>query len=365
MIGASLLYRKGNFILKAALAIPDTGITVITGPSAAGKTTILKLIAGILTPEEGIITVSGTTWIDTDRGINLPPSARNAGYVFQDGRLFPHLSVEGNLRYGLKRSRRKKERLSFDSVIGILGLGELLQRNVSMLSGGQRQRVAIGRALLSQPDMLLMDEPLSSLDEEARANLTGLIRHIVREIRIPTLYVSHAQNEIVGLADHIIYIRDGEIPFQGALSGALLHPDLPYLHRESACSVIEGEVINYDEAYHLTTFMTPLGLLKVSSHPLKGKCRLVLHAHDISLSKKMPDASSISNHFTAIIRSIEKSEDSALIGTVRVLIEKGGVRVVATITEKSAATLDLRVGGQVHAQIKAISLKAVASDYFN
>jgi molybdate transport system ATP-binding protein len=185
----------------------DEGVTALVGPSGAGKTTVLNLIAGLLRPNDGRIKLRGQPLCDVTSGVNLPPERRGIGYVFQDLQLFPHLSAEHNLRYGQKRNHRRDGRISFDQLVDVLELKEFLSRPPATLSGGQKQRVALGRAILRNPQMLLLDEPLSALHVELRDNVIDYLTRAVREFRIPMLLVSHDQPSIARLADAIVQLN--------------------------------------------------------------------------------------------------------------------------------------------------------------
>jgi molybdate transport system ATP-binding protein len=204
--------RQGEFGLTADLVLPAAGVTVFFGPSGAGKTTLINCIAGLVTPQRGRIVLGDRVLFDSASGIDLPPEQRHIGYVFQDGRLFPHLTVTGNLRYGVKRQAGAA---AFDEVVELLGIGALLQRRPLTLSGGEKQRVAIGRALLSAPQLLLMDEPLASLDAARRAEILPYLERLRDHFKLPILYVTHERPEAIRLAARVVLIRAGAVVGQG------------------------------------------------------------------------------------------------------------------------------------------------------
>jgi molybdate transport system ATP-binding protein len=211
MITVELLKTRGDFTVNASFAAPDWGVTALFGPSGAGKTSIISMIAGLLRPEKGSIQVAGKTLYDSRSGVHLPPEKRRIGYVFQDGRLFPHLSVQGNLTYGMQRTPVAHRYVTLDRIVTLLGIGHLLSRKPAGLSGGEKQRVAIGRALLASPTLLLMDEPLASLDSRRKAEVLPFIATLARQLAVPVIYVSHDLYEIKALADHVVLMADGRV----------------------------------------------------------------------------------------------------------------------------------------------------------
>lgn len=218
--------RQGDFLVNAAFEGPASGVTALYGPSGAGKTSVINMVAGLMRPDTGRIRVNGMCLFDSDRRIDLPPQRRRIGYVFQDGRLLPHLSVRGNLTYGMHLTPADRRFVTFDAVIALLGIGDLLDRRPAKLSGGEKQRVAIGRALLTSPAMLLMDEPLASLDTARKAEVLPFITRLSREYAIPILYVSHIMDEIVHLADHLVIMDRGHVNASGELESLLSRPEI-------------------------------------------------------------------------------------------------------------------------------------------
>jgi len=217
MIRVDVSKTLGGFFIEAAFDAPEKGITALFGPSGAGKTSIINMVAGLLQPKQGSIRINGRCLFDSRKGIDLPPERRRVGYVFQDGRLFPHLTVRSNLTFGMRRVTRTSRYVGFEQVIGLLGIGHLLDRRPATLSGGEKQRVAIGRALLCSPTLLLMDEPLAALDEPRKAEVMPFITRLAREVAIPILYVTHAWQEIQTLADTLIVLSAGRVAASGAL----------------------------------------------------------------------------------------------------------------------------------------------------
>ncbi len=211
-IAIEVVLHQGDFILTAALALPGAGVTVLFGPSGAGKTSLIDCVAGLARPERGRIAVGERVLFDSQARIDLPPERRHVGYVFQDGRLFPHMTVAANLRYGMKGAAGG---VGFDEVVDLLGIGHLLQRRPANLSGGEKQRVAIGRALLSAPQLLLMDEPLASLDQARRAEILPYLERLRDRFALPILYVTHDRNEARRLAAQVVLLRHGQVTAQG------------------------------------------------------------------------------------------------------------------------------------------------------
>ncbi len=226
MLEVKVRKKLGVFAVDVAFSSGDSGITAIFGPSGAGKTSIINMVAGLLRPDEGKIYIDDKPLFDSTKAINIPPNKRRLGYIFQDGRLFPHLSVKSNLTYGMKLIRKKDRRLNFDQVVALLDLETLLYRRPAKLSGGEKQRVAIGRALLTSPSLLLMDEPLSSLDGRLKAEILPFVSRMQKESMIPVLYVSHSTDEILSIADRVIVVQSGNVI--GSLDIALVneHPDI-------------------------------------------------------------------------------------------------------------------------------------------
>ena len=203
--------RQGTCFIDVAFQSDEKGITALFGPSGAGKSSIINMVAGLQKPDHGSVFIRGRCLFDSGRGLDLPPEKRNVGYVFQESLLFPHLSVKSNLLYGRRRGQPGPGRVDFDQVVNLLGLNALLARRPKALSGGEKQRVAFGRAVLSNPDILLMDEPLASLDEARKEELLPFIRDLNARFNIPVLYVSHSLEEIHALTGHIIKLADGKI----------------------------------------------------------------------------------------------------------------------------------------------------------
>jgi molybdate transport system ATP-binding protein len=226
VLNVDIRKTQGFFRVNASFVTRETGVTALFGPSGAGKTSVINMIAGLVEPDEGAIIVNGRAVFDSARGLNLPPEARRFGYVFQDGRLFPHMSVKQNLMYGMRLVARDRRYADFDQIVGLLGIGHLLDRRPAKLSGGEKQRVAIGRSLLTSPELLLMDEPLASLDQARKLEVLPFIDALTTELSVPIVYVSHAVDEILSIADSVVVLEDGTVVTRGRIQdiAAYLEP---------------------------------------------------------------------------------------------------------------------------------------------
>lgn len=351
MIEARFNTRHGAFSLDVDLRFPARGVTALFGPSGSGKTSLLRLIAG-LARAPGRLVVNGEVWQDDSRFV--PTHRRALGYVFQEASLFPHLSVRGNLEYGWKRVPPGERTLNRDDVIGWLGLEKLIEHEPHQLSGGQRQRVAIGRALLSCPRLLLMDEPMAALDAQARAEILPYLERLHRELQLPVLYVSHALDEVARLADHLLLIEAGRIAYQGPLAEGLTQLDLPLAHRDGAAAVLDTVVVEHDEALQLTRVACGTVELELAGlHGTPGAAlRVRVAARDVSLALAMPQQTSILNLLPAQV--VELADDAP--GQVLVKLALGEMPLLARITRKSAQLLALEKGTPVIAQVKSVAV---------
>ena len=365
MIGAAFSGRLGAFTLDVAFDAPMRGITALFGPSGCGKTTILRCMAG-LQRLSGKLTVGGETWQDDASGAFRKPHERQIGYVFQEASLFPHLSVRQNLLYGARRSGRseKAEALDFDVVVGLLGVGHLLDRAPAALSGGERQRVAVGRALLSQPRLLLMDEPLSALDRITKDEILPYFEALHETLSVPIVYVSHDLAEVERLADMLVLLDRGRVLASGPLSDLEADPSLPLLRMSEAAVTLEGRITAIDEAYTLTSLAVAGGALVVPGRrgSTGSRRRLRIRASDVSFVRTRPSDSTILNCLPARIVSVSRQNgDDAQVNVVAGLGEDGaGARIVGRVTRKSQEALSLAPGVAIFAQIKSVAL--VASD---
>jgi len=354
MIDVDVTQRLGDFRLDVAFQA-DAPIVGLFGRSGSGKTSLVNALAGITRPLRGRIVVNGETLFDSERGIDLPPERRRLGYVFQDDLLFPHLHVEANLLYGYHRAPLSSRVIEPDHIIELLGLRRLLQRLPDALSGGEKQRIAIGRALLAQPRLLLMDEPLASLDLPRRDEVLRYIELLRDDLAIPIVYVSHSIVEITRLSDTVVLLSEGKAIAVGEVDEVMGRHDLrPQTGRYEAGAVIDTVVGDHDLEYGLTTLRFDGGELIVPNvEALVGeRVRVRIRARDVSLSLARPAGLSIVNVLPATLVAID--DDGGPI--VEVELRIGDTALQARITRRSCVQLGLEEGQRVHALIKAVSL---------
>lgn len=353
-LSVDVAHRLGGFALQAAFTC-QPGITALFGRSGAGKTTLVNLIAGLLRPQSGRISIDGRVLLDTAQNIFVPPHRRRIGYVFQEARLFPHLNVQHNLLYGRLFARGRADKIGFDHVVELLGIAPLLQRRPANLSGGERQRVAIGRALLSRPDLLLMDEPLASLDAARKDEILPYLEKLRDEWRLPIVYVSHAIPEVTRLADSVVLLSEGKVQAVGSIAELSGRLDLfPFTGRYEAGAVLEARVLRHDDHYGLTALSCAAGEILVPRLQRQPgeHLRVRIRARDVTLSLERPQQSSALNIFTG--RVAELSGDGG--PQVEVKLDCHGAVLLARVTRLSAERLALRPGLAVHAQIKSVAL---------
>ena len=347
--------RYPSFHLNIDLDVPASGITVIFGPSGSGKTTLLRCLAGLERTSGGFMQFGDRVWQDESKGLCLPLSDRPIGYVFQEPRLFPHYNVRSNLLYGYNRIRSEERRISVEQVIEILGIGHLLERRVHHLSGGEQQRVAIGRALLTSPTLLLMDEPLASLDIQRKQELLPFIRRLHEELAIPVIYVSHVVSEILQLADRVALLKEGAIVGIGGLNDILT--SLEYrgnFGSPRVGAVLHAHVAGHEPQYGLTQLAFNGQSLFVPLRPVAvgRSVRVHILSSDVSLAVGRIDSpTSVLNTLEATITEIREIDQS----TVDVLLDIGAP-LIASITRKSLVNLGLKPGHRVCAQIKTVAL---------
>ena len=352
-IVARFQVTRGDFSLRIDLSLPGKGITALFGPSGSGKTTVLRCVAGLEPIPGGYLTVAGEIW--QNGSYFLPTYKRPLGYVFQEANLFPHLSVRRNLEYGARRIPLGLRRISLDDTIELLNIGYLLDRQPDRLSGGERQRVAIARALAVSPKILLMDEPLASLDMTHKQGILPYLEQLHDKLAIPILYVSHAPDEVARLADYLVVMERGRAIVEGPLVDTLARLDLPIRLGEDAGVVLNAIIGERDESWHLIRADFSGGSLWVrDTGPLLGhSVRVRVLARDVSLSLAHQDDISILNLLHGTIAEIADDTHPAL-SLVRVQV--GSVSIVARVTKFSAATLQLTIGKPVWVQIKAAAL---------
>ncbi|MGA2552012.1 MAG: molybdenum ABC transporter ATP-binding protein [Burkholderiaceae bacterium] len=349
--------RLGQFQLDAKFTAPARGITALFGRSGAGKTTVINALAGIVRPSRGSIRVDGQTWFDAERAIDLRISERAVGYVFQDARLFPHLNVRSNLLYGLKRAQRRGRtvRVQMDEVVTLLGLKTLLGRRPGHLSGGEQQRVALGRALLCQPEVLLMDEPLAALDAPRKSEVLPYIEKLRDEFRVPIIYVSHSLEEITRLADYVVILAQGRSVAAGGLIEIMQDPHFaPLIGRYEAGSVLECKVRSHDADTQLTTLSFAGGVLVVPevALPVGHSVRVRLRAREVALATSYCGELSITNQLEGRVAGIIERQGPY----VEIAVAIGPSIVRALITRQSRERLGIAQGSLVFALVKSVTL---------
>jgi len=346
----------GGFRLDASLSCETSGVVALFGRSGAGKTSLVNMIAGLLSPDRGRIAINGTVLYDAARGIDLKPERRRLGYVFQEGRLFPHLSVRSNLLYGYRRIAADERRVVPDQVIALLGLERLLDRRPHDLSGGEKQRVALGRALLANPRLLLMDEPLAALDGARKDEVLSFIERLRDDLAVPIVYVTHAMPEIVRLADTMVLVSDGRVEAVGTVDELTSRLDLrPLTGRYEAGAALTAHVAGQDEAFGLTLLDIPGARLTVSrlDLPTGTELRVRVRARDVGLALTPPADTSFLNVVPCIVRDIGQEDGPQV--DLR-LETDGGAAIWARITRRSLENLGLAPGVRVHALIKAVAI---------
>ncbi|WP_207061835.1 molybdenum ABC transporter ATP-binding protein [Motiliproteus sp. SC1-56] len=349
-------HRRGEFELLVDSQVPGKGVTALFGRSGSGKTSLLRCLAGLERPDEAYLAIGDEVLHDSRSGHFVPPEERGFGYVFQEGALFPHLSVAANLAYGLKRTPAAQQRQALAPVVELLGLGPLMQQYPAQLSGGEKQRVAIGRALLSSPRTLLMDEPLAALDRQHKNEILPYLERLHREVALPVLYITHDPQEMTRIADHLLLLDSGRVIAQGPLDEVLARPELPLSRTEDAAVAVTATVIAQETEFDLTRLAFSGGELLVGriDAPVTSQVRVQIHARDVSLALTPPAQSSILNILPARVVALESHDRGRMV--VRLDLE--GTAILARITRKSAAQLAVREGSQLFAQIKGVSLLA-------
>ena len=354
-IRARFKLKFPGFALDVDLDLPGRGITAVFGPSGSGKTTLLRCFAGLQRGSEGLVRVNGDTW--QDEAQFKPPHRRALGYVFQEPSLFSHLTVRGNLDYGMNRVSAGARKVSLDRAIGLLGIGGLIERKPETLSGGERQRVAIARALLTSPRLLLMDEPLAALDLARKQEIMPYLENLHTELEIPVLYVSHSPDEVARLADHLVLLDAGRAVASGPMIETLARLDLPIRLGEGVGVVLAGTIAERDVRWHLarvscsgTDFWVRDG-----GHPVDRAVRIRILAKDVSIALSRPTDSSILNIMPAeVIEMVDDGHPAQLL----VKLVLGASPVLARVTRRSAESLNLVTGNNVYVQIKAVALIA-------
>lgn len=357
VIEIAVEHRLGAFRLEADFA-SDGRLTALFGRSGSGKTSLVNIIGGLIRPESGRVVVDGRVMVDTGRGVFVPKHRRRIGYVFQEARLFPHLTVRQNLLYGRWFAPKSETGGSdLSGVLDLLGIGELLQRRPAGLSGGEKQRVAIGRALLAKPRLLLMDEPLAALDDARKSEILPYIERLRDAFGIPIVYVSHSVAEVARLATNLVILEQGKVTASGPTIELMSRPDVPILSAApEAGSILDARVLRHEPAHGITVLETRAGSLQIAQRPLPegASLRVRVLASDVMLSLKPLEDISALNVLPGTIAAIggRHKEGSAL----EIGIDCNGAPLLARLTAKSAEQLRLAPGLPVYAVIKSVSI---------
>jgi molybdate transport system ATP-binding protein len=348
-IEARFALRYPRFELKVDLRLPLGGVSALFGPSGSGKTTCLRCFAGLEPKCEGRVAVGGEIWQDSETGLFVPPHRRPFGFVFQDARLFPHLTVRGNLRYAMLRAHGP-EVVGFPEVVSLLDLADLLERRTDRLSGGERQRCAIARALLTRPRLLLLDEPLAALDEARKADLLPYLERLRDTLSTPMIYVSHSTREVARLADHLVLLEEGRVLASGPVTEITARTDLSFSDDDQAGVVLLARCTAHDAEFALTRAQFEGGALWLPrvACEIGHALRIRVAANDVSLTLEPPRATSILNVLAATVLS--RRDDQR--GTSLIQLDLGGTLLLARVTRRSATELGLHAGQAVYAQIK-------------
>jgi molybdate transport system ATP-binding protein len=352
-LAVQMSLRRRDFNLRVDCDLAAGGVTALFGRSGCGKTTLLRCIAGLERVRGAQVRFNDVIWQDAEHFV--PTHRRAIGYVFQESSLFAHLDVRANLYYGLRRVPTAQQRIGFDTAVELLGLEPLLTQQTQRLSGGERQRVAIARALLTSPQLLLMDEPLSSLDQASKTQLLSQLERLRDQLSIPVIYVSHSLGEVMRLADQMLLLEDGQVRAHGALQDLLTRTDLSLGHVPDAGTVINGTIDAHDPEFHLSFVAISGGRLAVSmrAQPVGSPIRVRIDARDVSLALKPAELTSITNVLAAQVLELSADRDAA---QVLVKLQVGANALLARVTRRAVAQLEIVPGCSLYAQIKSVAL---------
>lgn len=334
--------------------IPANGVTAFFGRSGSGKTSLLRCIAGLEKPEIALLCINGTLWHDSNNNIFVSPDQRGIGYVFQEGVLFPKMTVKKNLLFGYHRTPKNLLKIDFKRVVDLLELEILLNRFPFSLSGGEKQRVAIGRALLNNPRLLLMDEPMASLDNAHKKDIFPYLENLHQNFQIPIIYITHDREEMLQFANYLVLVDQGKIIAQGPIEQVLTRLDLPIAREDGAAAVVEAEVIEHDYHFYLTKLAFAGGVLQTSWINREKGCRLRIRilAKDVSISLRPQEKTSIINMLPAVIEEMQAHGK----GRMLVRLKIGEISILSRITQKSCEILGIKAGDHVFAEVRSVAL---------
>lgn len=346
----------GSLLLHLQARIPAQGVTAIFGPSGSGKSTLLRLIAGFTRPESGLIQLGETTWTDTQNDIHLAPHLRACGYIFQDGRLFSHLTVDQNLAFARARARADRPGPDEAALVTSLGLANLLQRRTETLSGGEIQRVALARALISNPHILLLDEPLSALDADSKAEILPYLTETLRHCDIPAIFVSHSVDEVAYLSDNTLLLNNGRKQAFGPTANILQSLDLDGIADDrDAGAMVVAQITGHDARLcltHVAVADQTLTLPAIPDLPVSDRIRLRIRARDVAIATHRPEGLSIRNILPVRLEAIEQDLETS---SAELLLSLGETRLRARLTRAAVEALKLEIGQDVFALIKSVS----------
>jgi molybdate transport system ATP-binding protein len=352
-----LRHHFGSFALDVEFVLPTPGITVIFGPSGAGKSTLLAATAGLFRPAMCRIEIDERVIGDTAAGIWLAPEKRRVGLVFQDARLFPHMTVESNLRYGLRRAPPSS--IAFQDIVGLLDISHLLPRRPHNLSGGERQRVAVGRALLAQPSLLLLDEPVANIDDARKQEILPYLVRLGVTLHLPMIYVTHSMDELTRVADSVVLLESGRVVAAGPLDQIGTRGDLPLAQREDAAAVFTARIGEHDAGRQLTRLDATEAPIWVPllAGPRGSPVRVRLPAREVMLATREPEAISVHNRIPGTVRAItaETQRHASLVEII-----SGERALLARVTPDAVARLELRPGAPVIAMFKSMSVQVLS-----
>ena len=352
-----LALDRGVFQLNLDMALPGSGITVLFGPSGSGKTTVLRCVAGLERPGRGLIRLGSEVWQDDSKGVFRPTWKRDIGYVFQEASLFDHLNVRGNLHFGLRRAAKSGALEALEQAIELLGIDHLMNRQVSGLSGGERQRIAIARALATQPRLLLLDEPLASLDAARRQEILPWLERMRDELRIPMLYVTHSTDEMARLADHLVVLSNGAVMADGPASEVLSRADSPVMVGEDAGVLLAGTVSRRDEQWQLSEITTAGGSIWVDDAHLGvgRRVRLRVLARDVGIALQSDREQTLRNQLPGVVESIH---DDLRPSQSMIRIRCADSIVLARITKKAVADSAIGIGSEIQVRLQSVAVIA-------